>query len=777
MPAPIRPVQPGDPISAARFNEVVDALNASARISGAYPICVSHDAAGVRIELASQLKAWLFEIEETPPEVPRTEDGVAYYDATRIRLDSGGEYAPQEPQHVRLYDPLTRQLPDRVLKQGDWALATFNSDTGRWEIARDPEPGAQLVRFRTTATLAIGDSAEAVIVRALDGDDEDGAAITVADSSAPGAWFGPAGSQGIACKLPGRAVYDILWMEHPWLFAVGTSAGVALAGEISVLVSSGWDGAGLPSGTDTFYDVAGNYADATPGQVFVARLDPATGQYKIIDGPPGAGASLIRFELYEDLDEGASALANGIDYVDPDWITATGDPFTVWDPMEFGPAKAGRRGWCTYKADSEKYEIVSLDQETAEIGWFYASEDHTLDDSDFSKLHFVRGQVCDDSLGSNPHGETLTFYLHSPSSATCPSVQQGAVLPYHTDSAGRRVADGAYLDDYRGACKLHIGPEATIPFGWRLCNGDNGTPNLRGLFILAAAGDEPLDDNFDAHGHGDQIGALGGRQEHTHSEADDDTPGRMQHKREGNFALKTDDTALALRSSPGQAIETSEENAILDITAESALDSAYVDIDVSGSTGYSRANVKVIDPLTYTTLHKDHIHQLLGGDGAKECSGATQIGVSGNTTYFTGWALDGLEACGSINPIDFEHIVIEPGDFDQPVADPTHRWGDETDFATPSGATGHNHQWAIAGSFPVSGAVQTDIHLDQSPHKHTVPLSSITSGMWIEDVTHYDGDAAKHNQHYHDLELDDHQLLPGSHIPPYYALAHIMRTH
>src|SRR5690242_9837198 len=152
MPAPIRPVQPGDPISAAKFNEVVDALNALGRISGAFPICVSQDSAGVRIELAQQFKAWLFQIEETEGEIPRTTDGVAHYSATRVRLDNADEYAAQEPQHVTLYDPLTRDTPERVLHTDDLAIAIFNADTGRWEIVRDTDGGVTIVRFRTTAT-------------------------------------------------------------------------------------------------------------------------------------------------------------------------------------------------------------------------------------------------------------------------------------------------------------------------------------------------------------------------------------------------------------------------------------------------------------------------------------------------------------------------------------------------------------------------------------------------------------------------------------------------
>jgi hypothetical protein len=58
-----------------------------------------------------------------------------------------------------------------------------------------------------------------------------------------------------------------------------------------------------------------------------------------------------------------------------------------------------------------------------------------------------------------------------------------------------------------------------------------------------------------------------------------------------------------------------------------------------------------------------------------------------------------------------------------------------------------------------------------------VPIASIANGLWIVDETNYgDGDAGHFNLHHHHLVVDDHQLLPANHIPPYYALAQIMRV-
>jgi len=48
------------------------------------------------------------------------------------------------------------------------------------------------------------------------------------------------------------------------------------------------------------------------------------------------------------------------------------------------------------------------------------------------------------------------------------------------------------------------GAAATIPGGWTVCNGSNGTPNLQAKFIIGASADPPQ-------------GASGGSLSHTHA--------------------------------------------------------------------------------------------------------------------------------------------------------------------------------------------------------------------------------------------------------------------
>src|SRR5579863_3718146 len=163
MPATISPVRPGDLVSAAKFNELVDALNSLGQITGNYPIEVCHDGSGVRIGLARQAKMWLFRIETVPSSIPRTADNVAYYNATRLRLDASDLYAAQTPQHVQLFDPLAANSAAKNLTEGTWVLAAFDADTGRWEIVRDPYLPVPIVRFRLTASLTLGGFAAAVL--------------------------------------------------------------------------------------------------------------------------------------------------------------------------------------------------------------------------------------------------------------------------------------------------------------------------------------------------------------------------------------------------------------------------------------------------------------------------------------------------------------------------------------------------------------------------------------------------------------------------------------
>ena len=163
MSVPIRPVRPGDLISAAKFNEVVDGVNALGQISGSYPIEVVRDAMGVRIGIARQFKAVAVSHRDSAIHTAthRRQRPVLQRHAAAPR--PGRKLHRQSPAACRLYDPLAKDSQIKLLTEGTWVLATFDSDTGRWQIVRDPFPGTQIVRFRLTTTLTLGTSATAVI--------------------------------------------------------------------------------------------------------------------------------------------------------------------------------------------------------------------------------------------------------------------------------------------------------------------------------------------------------------------------------------------------------------------------------------------------------------------------------------------------------------------------------------------------------------------------------------------------------------------------------------
>src|SRR5262249_15813368 len=156
--------------------------------------------------------------------LPTTSDGIPYYSATRLRLDTSDEYQAQSPRDVRLYDPLAKRAPDKKLSTGDWVLAIFDSDAGRWHIVRDPFIGATIVRFKLTATVELGGAATAVIRKwdptagSGSGGYVNGDAISVKDwfgaIGNPGEWQAPSGYYGYAVKLSDKDEYQILYMEH-----------------------------------------------------------------------------------------------------------------------------------------------------------------------------------------------------------------------------------------------------------------------------------------------------------------------------------------------------------------------------------------------------------------------------------------------------------------------------------------------------------------------------------------------------------------------------------
>ncbi len=367
MPVPLQPVRPGDLVSAATFNQVVDALNALGQITGAYPIEVAHDASGVRIALAHQFKAWLFCIQEVPEPVPRTADGVTYYRATRLRLDSDDQYAAQSPQDVTLYDPLAKSNSAPHLAEGDWVLATFDADAGRWHVVRSPANNSRIVRFRLSSTLDLGGSAPAVI-RKWDpaagggsGAYVDGDTITVKDYFGalgdPGEWQAPNGYYGFAVKLTDLDEYQILYMEHQAAYVAFTLTSDISGGEATADFDSFWAGRNVGTATNVF-DRTGNWSSGKNGQKGIACWDSKEEEYVILAlGKPAQ--ELVLFYLDEDLEQFSGADATLRRWVGANWVADAGDA-EVWDSSGLGPALQGDVGVAFLSSASGRYEIITL---------------------------------------------------------------------------------------------------------------------------------------------------------------------------------------------------------------------------------------------------------------------------------------------------------------------------------------------------------------------------------------------------------------------------------
>jgi microcystin-dependent protein len=112
-----------------------------------------------------------------------------------------------------------------------------------------------------------------------------------------------------------------------------------------------------------------------------------------------------------------------------------------------------------------------------------------------------------------------------------------------------------------GTVVMWSGGVASIPAGWALCNGGNGTPDLRQRFIVGAGGNNP-----GVPGVGYAVNAVGGANEvtlnvsqmpsHTHT-GSTDSDGSHSHRLSGkpmsNINLQTGNMCVGYHRSGGDA--------------------------------------------------------------------------------------------------------------------------------------------------------------------------------------------------------------------------------
>ena len=65
----------------------------------------------------------------------------------------------------------------------------------------------------------------------------------------------------------------------------------------------------------------------------------------------------------------------------------------------------------------------------------------------------------------------------------------------------------------QGIIAIWSGAVVDIPFGWKLCDGSSGTPDLRDRFIVGAGGGYPVGTTGGANSHKHNFGTTG----HQHS--------------------------------------------------------------------------------------------------------------------------------------------------------------------------------------------------------------------------------------------------------------------
>lgn len=125
-----------------------------------------------------------------------------------------------------------------------------------------------------------------------------------------------------------------------------------------------------------------------------------------------------------------------------------------------------------------------------------------------------------------------------------------------------------------GSIILWSKPAAQLPYGWQVCDGTNGTPDLRNMFIYGASADG-------------EVGASGGGS-HDHSRpATTGTGGYHRHTIAGNPA-NTGNNVGSLKDAGGSGVNVAS--------------NSHDHSGISGNTGYD----------------SDHTHTLTGNTGATE---------------------------------------------------------------------------------------------------------------------------------------------------------------
>jgi len=636
------------------------------------------------------------------------------------------------------------------------------------------------------------------------------------------------------------AKYTILWVEHQPIFAHFTLTGNMTGGSATAYASDYWqgpDGNDMWARAAVF-DPLHIYGHLVTGDEVMCCWDDSLNQYKICDAKQNTGREIYRFRLTANLNLAGTATAkilewNGAAYVlgadievidpfpagrwsaktaaegicakIPDdakynilWVehqpifahftltgnmtggsaTATASDYwqgpdgndmwaraAVFDPLHiYGHLVIGDEVMCCWDDSLNQYKICDAKQN--EIRWGYATADWVNAPLNASK---VVCQLAAGKDGPSLGGAPFDVYLPRPSGSLDPNVREGTMIGFLPTVDGFFVCVTGHLDDCIGTIKIWSGAVADIRLGWQLCDGSNGTPDLREKFVLGAVGDSGGDSDFDEEGGNTYVGQTGGLKRKLVN---------WEHTAFGWPLLRTFDTTQYIFQY--DSFQTQKEDPPLSATIDASGTATVSGFTEYWTTGLILATEASSPPDDPSVWHADHQHAITSVP-ISYTAGGIEVGLLGSNDAC------GLNQSATSSPVypspdcsslEFFHDLIEPGTtgtysdvVNPPQNTPPH---DEVDNTTP----GHRHEFADLEIDAASFDFTVDLHWGDDPydgHFHQVPSGTLDGKLIIADVTHDAPAGVPYNRHYHDFHLDNHQEYINR-IPPYYALAYIMRV-
>ncbi|HUT11750.1 MAG TPA: hypothetical protein VMY42_14715, partial [Thermoguttaceae bacterium] len=160
------PVRKGEPLSADQQNRLIETVNDLGKLS--VPGAMTGGPGGPSFTSPLQATVQVFELTgdltypETTTEAPyATAKMVVYHpgDETYGHTDRSNEQTIYHPRALR--DALGNYLPMPIMASGEWVAASWNTQSGRWEIIA---PAEDLLRFELKTALALGGIATAYLL-------------------------------------------------------------------------------------------------------------------------------------------------------------------------------------------------------------------------------------------------------------------------------------------------------------------------------------------------------------------------------------------------------------------------------------------------------------------------------------------------------------------------------------------------------------------------------------------------------------------------------------